>query len=216
MEVLGTLRTRTTAYHPTTNGIVERFHRQLKASLKCYSHPEHWAYFLPLVMLGIQSSLKDDLGCTAAEMVYGTTLRLPGMFFMLPSNHTDTADPSNYVQLLQSAMHRLQPTPPRSLRDLHSHVNSQLHSQFHVFIRQDSVLDQPYKGPFKVISRTKKHFSIDVNGRQEIVSVDRLKPAFILHQSYTPDIPLPNNNSTPPPTVTRSGRRVHFPDHLTY
>ena len=94
-----------------------------------------------------------------------------------------------------------------------------LYSQSHVFIRQDSFrkpLDQPYKGPFKVISRTKKHFSIYVNGHQEIVSVDRLKPAFIVHQSYTLDIPLANNNSTYPPTVTRSGRRVHFPDRLTY
>ena len=81
MEVLGTLRTRTTAYHPAANGIVEGFHRQLKASLKCYSQPDHWADFLPLVLFGIRSSLKDDLGCSSAEMVYGTTLRLPGMFF---------------------------------------------------------------------------------------------------------------------------------------
>ena len=43
MEVLGTLQTQNTAYHPATNGIVERFHCQLKASLKCYPQPDHWA-----------------------------------------------------------------------------------------------------------------------------------------------------------------------------
>ena len=30
MELLGTTRLRTTAYHPIANGIIERFHRQLK------------------------------------------------------------------------------------------------------------------------------------------------------------------------------------------
>ena len=97
MEVLGTLRTRTTAYHPATNGIVECFYCQLKASLKCYSQPDHWAHFLPLVLLGIRSSLKDDLGCSSAEMVYGTTLRLPGMFFASSPNQPDIVDTTNYV-----------------------------------------------------------------------------------------------------------------------
>ncbi|RJX63126.1 transposase, partial [Vibrio sinensis] len=31
--LLGITRFRTTAYHPQANGLVERFHRQLKASL---------------------------------------------------------------------------------------------------------------------------------------------------------------------------------------
>ena len=33
MCLLGSTRIRTTAYHPAANGLVERFHRQLKASL---------------------------------------------------------------------------------------------------------------------------------------------------------------------------------------
>ena len=36
MKLLGITRIRTTAYHPIPNGIVKRFHRQLKASLKSY------------------------------------------------------------------------------------------------------------------------------------------------------------------------------------
>ena len=34
MQLLGTKCIRTTAYHPSANGLVERFHRQLKAALK--------------------------------------------------------------------------------------------------------------------------------------------------------------------------------------
>jgi cleavage and polyadenylation specificity factor subunit 1 len=33
--------TRTTAYHPATNGLVERFHRTLKAAIMCHDNL-HW------------------------------------------------------------------------------------------------------------------------------------------------------------------------------
>ena len=35
---------------------------------------------LPLVLLGIRSVLRQDLQCSVAELVYGTSLRLPGEF----------------------------------------------------------------------------------------------------------------------------------------
>ena len=37
LYTLGSCRNRTTSYHPIANGLVERFHHQLKAALK--SHP---------------------------------------------------------------------------------------------------------------------------------------------------------------------------------
>ena len=83
MTLLGTKRARTTAYHPQTNGVVERFHRQLEAALKTRPQPDLWTDVLPLVLLGIRTALKEDISATAAEMVYGTTLRLPGEFFTL-------------------------------------------------------------------------------------------------------------------------------------
>ena len=80
-ELLGTKHTRTTAYHPIANGLVERFHRQMKAALKASPHPNQWTEMLPMTLLGICTALKEDITCTAAELVYGTTLRLPGQFF---------------------------------------------------------------------------------------------------------------------------------------
>ena len=76
--LLGTKRSRTTSYHP--NGMVECFHRQLKAALKAQPHPDSWTTTLPLILLGIRTVLKQDLNSTAAEVVYGTTLRLPGEY----------------------------------------------------------------------------------------------------------------------------------------
>ncbi|GBM20597.1 hypothetical protein AVEN_77148-1 [Araneus ventricosus] len=38
----------------------------------------------------------------------------------------------------------------------------------------------PYSGPHLVVSRTSKHFTIQMGSRQQTVSIDRLKPAFQL------------------------------------
>ena len=64
----------TTTYHPSSNGLIERFHHQLKATLKATPEPTHWVSALPLVLLGIRAGLKQDIGCSTAELVYGTTL----------------------------------------------------------------------------------------------------------------------------------------------
>ena len=82
MELLGTTWLRTTAYHPIANGIIERFHRQLKVALKAYPNPTHWVDSLPMVLLCIRTALKTDLRCSVAELVYGTTLRIPSEFFI--------------------------------------------------------------------------------------------------------------------------------------
>ena len=69
MKLLGTKRIRTTAYHPIANGLVERLHRQLKAALKSHPNPTHWSDSLPIVLLGIRTALKEEIQCSAAELV---------------------------------------------------------------------------------------------------------------------------------------------------
>jgi hypothetical protein len=50
-------------------------------------------------------------------------------------------------------------------------------------VRHDAVktpLQQPYDGPFKVVERHEKHITILRSGKKVVVSIDRLKPAFVL------------------------------------
>ena len=216
MELLGCKRIRTTSYHPIANGIIERFHRQLKSSIKACNNPITWTDSLPLILLGIRTTLKEDLHCTAAELVYGTTLRIPGEYF--DDSPTDTAqDPSNYVTNLKSIMQQLKATPPRATSTRQTHVSNDLTDCTHVFVRHDAVrkpLQQPYDGPFKVIKRTDKHFTLQLTNRAEVVSIDRLKPAYI-DSSISSDSTTSPNPSTPSssttPRTTRSGRHIRWP-----
>ena len=144
---------RTTAY-PIANGLVERFHRQLKAALKSQPNHTHWSDSIPMVLLGIRTALKD-IQCSAAELVYGTTLRLPGEFF---DNTQDdmTTDPAAYVTQLKSDMRRLQATPTRPQDSRKVHIHPELSTCTHVFVHHDATrrtLQAPYDGPYKVLQR---------------------------------------------------------------
>ena len=60
-SILGANCIRTTAYHPCLNALVERLHRQLNAALKAYPQPHKWTETLPLVLLGIRTTLKKEI-----------------------------------------------------------------------------------------------------------------------------------------------------------
>ena len=72
----------------------------------------------------------------------------------------------------------------------------------HVFVRHVAVrkpLRPPYDGPFRIVSRTDKHFTLDLHGRHDTVSVDRLKVAHL--DPATPPHPAPVTTPQPPATT---------------
>ena len=109
VRLLGTKWVRTTAYRPIANSLVERFHRQLKVALKCLSIPERWTNLLSIVLLSARTALNNDLPCSAAEVVYGTTLCLPAEFFH--SSSSNTIDQVIYITRLKETMMQLRASP---------------------------------------------------------------------------------------------------------
>jgi cleavage and polyadenylation specificity factor subunit 1 len=93
---------RTTAHHPAANRLVELFHRTLKAAVMCHAD-QQWTEALPLVLLGIRTSFKEDLQASVAELVYGEPLRIPGELL------TPTVDPVEPA--MRRHMARLTPVP---------------------------------------------------------------------------------------------------------
>ena len=161
--------------------MIERPHRQLKEALKSAEVPGDWYDNLPVVMLGIRSALKEDLGCSSAELCYGTVLRVPGEFYR-PIQPCQWADRSNFAEKLNSHMSELVPVQPRVPTNRPVYVPKDLSTCTHVFVRTDAVrkpLEAPYTGPYKVVSRTDKNVVIVMAGKQDSVSIDRCKPAYV-------------------------------------
>ncbi|GFS98301.1 retrovirus-related Pol polyprotein from transposon 17.6 [Trichonephila clavipes] len=69
-KLLGVQKCRTTGYHPQANGMIEELHRPLKSAIKCHA-TERWTEVLPIILLGLRASLKEDILCTPAELVFG-------------------------------------------------------------------------------------------------------------------------------------------------
>lgn len=168
---------RTTPYHPQANGMVERWHRTLKAAILCHNH-ERWTAYLPLILLGLRSAFKDDLMASPAELVYGTTLRLPSEFWVdsKPANNEH-----EMLSELRRVMQDLRPVDAAWHSKPKVFVHPSLKSCEQVFIRDDSIrpsLSPPYKGPYKVLHRTPKYYTVEMGGKHVKTTVDRLKPAF--------------------------------------
>lgn len=219
-RLLGTKRSRTTSYHPCANGLVERFHRQLKTCFRTLPDPNKWAQALPLILLHLRASLKPDLACSSAELVLGTTLRLPAD---LVAQQHPTPSPSHYATLLRDVFKSLAATPPRYPHSRPTHVPPALATSTHVFLQLPAprrCLQSPYAGPYRVVSRTDKTFVIEVAGQHQTVSIDRLKPAFVDLQpsasslSFTDPLSIPALAPPSPAKHVSWGLSVASATHL--
>lgn len=192
---LGVQVHRTTAYHPQANGLCERFHRSLKAALRAALSDGNWIDRLPWVLLGLRSAPKDELNAAPAELVLGQPLRVPGEF--LPGSSGAPSFPF-------SVEGPLSPTPvhhcvPKVF------VPSALMSARFVFVRHDahrSPLQPPYDGPFRVLEHGDKSFVLDMGGRRECVSLDRLKPAHLVAGDVLLPAQVPRRGRPPRPAAS--------------
>ena len=78
-ELLGTVKTKTTPYHPRNDGLVERFNRTLLAMLAMFVSREHdnWDDLLPFMMLAYNTTVHTSTGFTPHRLVFGEECNLP-------------------------------------------------------------------------------------------------------------------------------------------
>ncbi|GFT79479.1 retrovirus-related Pol polyprotein from transposon 412 [Nephila pilipes] len=74
---------------------------------------DQWTAVLLTILLGFNTTWKEDLRATTAEMIYGAPVRLPGEFLCPFKQNTD---PATFVGKLRESMQRLSPPTTRHHR----------------------------------------------------------------------------------------------------
>ncbi len=171
---LGVEHIQTTAYHPQANGIVERSHRQVKDALRARLAGPAWPEHLPWVLLGLRAAPKEDSNISSAELVHGAPLVLPGQFLDVPEPPAES-----FLETLRTEP--AVPAGPRSYAEAASMANlpDALRAASHVYVHRGQVappLTPLYQGPYLVLEKGPKFYKIDLGGREDVVSMDRLKP----------------------------------------
>ncbi|KAK2578744.1 hypothetical protein KPH14_012270 [Odynerus spinipes] len=185
-------------------------------------HPSiPWPDLLPTVLLGLRTAYKPDIKASPAEMLFGTTLRIPGDFFV---DAERPADPEIFLETHREYMRAIRPTPTSYHIKAKIFVQSDLQSCTHVFLRLDEVrppLRPPYSGPHEIIKRLDdRRFVININGESKTISIERLKPAFLPKEDTADerliqqeDIILPHQQGTmdkPLITYKKKPKNVNF------
>lgn len=79
MQELGVQQYLATAYHPQSQGCLERFHQTLKSMLTkyCMEEDKDWDTGIDLLLFAIRDSKQESLGYSPFELVYGHQVRGP-------------------------------------------------------------------------------------------------------------------------------------------
>ena len=217
---MGMKRDMTTAYHPQHNGKIERRHRSLKNALRARLLAHHrWVPELPWVLLGLRSAPNLDTGVSPCLLVLGQQPVLPGQL-VIPRK--EIADPTAFSERLALAMKAqvFNGNPWHGGDHSSRPVPTSLKNTSCVLVRNDRFqgsLAPKYNGPFEVLARSDKYFTILRYEHHDKISVDRLKPFHEpSHQTTRPAQTLfqtPTGTAFIPKRISKPPDRLHIHGH---
>jgi len=109
-RALGVDRSLTTAYHPQTDGMVERFNHTLASMISMYtaSHQRDWDVHLGLALAAYRTAHHPSIGTSPYELLFGVRPRLPtDTALALLRSHSDPplhTDAAAYVKDLHDRL----------------------------------------------------------------------------------------------------------------
>ena len=168
----------TTAYHPEGNGRVEWFHRRLKDSLCARCTGLDWSDHLPWVMLGLRAAARKDTVILPSQAVFGSTVCLSVQLSL-----ESELDLYGFLQKMKATLSGSEIVNSRfntAANQIPATVLPQpLLEASHVLVRRDGhvpPLVLLYNGPYTVLRRSLRTFTILMGDREEVVYTSHLKP----------------------------------------
>ena len=196
---LGIQRNRTTAYHPQSNGLIERAHSTLKNSIRCLANQfPDWEKALPSALYAMRTAI-SNLGTSPSLVIYGEQIAIPSVLVSSETHYCET-NITQFVQAMQSDMNILRTfllTEDNALRAPTLEEDANPEYPYTSVWLKDPIrrggLAPKYFGPFNVVHVRYPVITIHRGGHNIKVNVDRLKPAFKLTRHLAleeADLPL--------------------------
>ena len=107
MYQLGAKQCKSSAYHPESQGALERFHQTLKNMMRayCIEHGKDWDQGIHLLLFATREAVQESLGFSSFELIYGRTVR--GPLKLLKESWLAEDTPDNLLDQVADLWYRL-------------------------------------------------------------------------------------------------------------
>lgn len=109
LKALGVSHVVSSAYHPESQGALERWHQTLKSSLRkyCLETGNDWEEGVPFVLFAVREARQDSLGFSPSELVFGHNVRGPLKMLKEEFLCTGLSEKTNILDLVSRTRERL-------------------------------------------------------------------------------------------------------------
>ncbi|CAG2241485.1 unnamed protein product [Mytilus edulis] len=194
--ILNIKKTRTTPYHPKSDGMVERFNKTLATMLSSFveQNQRDWDEYIPFVMMAYRASEHETTGQTPNSLMLGRELSTPlDIMYEMPPSVKDIPAHKWAWELKEKLEHshsfvrgkiKGQMRRQKHYHDLKlSYQNFRKDDEVYVYFPvkkpgMSSKLTSFWKGPFKILDKYGDlTYKVDCGyrGKPQVIHVDRLK-----------------------------------------
>jgi len=204
------------AYHPQSNGVVERLNRKIITCLRSLINPHSitWDTWIPHVKCALNSQINSPTGETPHYIIYGEEKVLP--YEVLDAKLKPLYNEDDYIA---SRIHQFQLIHQRvrnHMKEYSLELQKQQHkiahkvrfqsgdlvmAKLHVPVANSNKLSPRFTGPYKIIANTTGNkFKIQhiETGEVTIRHADDLKITRMLKETHEPELYPENNTANDP------------------
>ena len=182
-QIMDIHKSRTTAYHPQCDGLVERQNRTIQDMLSAFvsQHKDDWDTWVSVIAYAYSTSTHEATGFSPYELVFGRAARTP-IEIDLDMPFRNPCSQSEYSQLVRRSLKSLKQSAQQNLiasrsqqkkyHDQHLKVWEPFPVDSSVWLRRPKAwkFGRRWNGPFRVICRKGVTYTIrSAEGRDRVV-----------------------------------------------
>ena len=210
MNQLGIKQYKSSAYHPESQGALERFHQTLKTMIRmyCTENSRDWDEGVHLLLFAVRESVQESLGFSPFELVFGHAVR--GPLLLLKEKWLDE-DPEKisvlkYVATFKDRLFRAGQMAKRNLQESQSKMKVwyDRKAKSRCFEPGDRVLvlfpvvgnplQAKYSGPYKVVKKiSDTNYLVKTPDRRKETQVCHINMLKAYHEKPKPELVTLNN-----------------------